>query len=480
MRKTGILLAISSLPSTCGIGDFGKEAITFIDTLCVNGVAIWQILPLNPMGHGNSPYQPFSSFAMDEIYLNIDDLRGMVGLPCQEHSFNPLAIRVDYDAVRMDKEPYLRECFQAFKKIKDYENFIQIPWVMPYVQYRVLRKLHPDTLWNQWKAPFNDYYKIGDDDLKSLKKEIEYELFLQYALSVQWMSIKKYANQQGIEIMGDLPIYVGLDSADVWANRDQFLLDKEGKPSFVAGVPPDYFSATGQRWGNPLYDWAKMEADEFVFWKERLRYNSLLFDCIRIDHFRGFDTYWKIPVECESAVDGVWEEAPGYALFDELFNTMPQLQIIAEDLGLMREEVYTLRDHYNLLGMRIIQFSFDPRNLVSDRKNCIVYTGTHDNQTIRSWFMDHHKSEQKEMKQSLKELGFNSLKIEDRFVQYALASNADIAIIPMQDLLGLLDDARMNKPGTVNAENWVWKMDSFEVFNKQVKKLSKWLIQYHR
>ncbi len=275
-------------------------------------------------------------------------------------------------------------------------------------------------------------------DLSPYEKDIEFELFVQYTLYKQWNDLKSYANSKGILIMGDMPIYVGIDSDDVWANQDLFLLDKKGRPTHVAGVPPDYFSETGQRWGNPLYDWPKHKSSGFKFWIDRLEYNSRLFDIIRIDHFRAFDTYWKIPADCPTAVKGRWIKAPGYAFFDKLFKELPDINIVVEDLGDLRDEVLELRDHYDFKGMRIVQFTFNPEGMDEDRENLIIYTGTHDNQTVRGWYSDLKAKEKTKVREYLKNNGFDYGSVSLNMIAYTLKSNAQIAIVPFMDVLNLI------------------------------------------
>ena len=357
MRQVGMLMPVASLPGRHGIGDFGKESYNFVDLLKEAKAAIWQMLPLNPLGYGNSPYQPYSSCAGDEIYISLDKLCEE-GLLKRVPDFHANASHIDYQAVRAFKGKYLRKAFEKFKPDAGYRKFIKMEWVYNYAVFLTLKKQNNLVAWNEWPIKQQNWIKDHEYDLTPLKEDIEYEMFVQYEFYKQWMELKKYANKKGIKVMGDIPIYVGIDSLDVWSGQENFLLGADGKPTFIAGVPPDYFSATGQRWGNPIYDWDYMEKDGFRFWLNRLDYSSKLFDIIRIDHFRAFDSYWKIPAECETAVDGEWNYAPGYKLFDTIFKEMPDINIIVEDLGDLRPEVLELRDHYGFKGMRIVQFCF--------------------------------------------------------------------------------------------------------------------------
>ena len=470
MRKTGILLAVSSLPSNFGIGDFGPSCYQFLDDCKLAGVKIWQILPLNPLGYGNSPYQPYSSFAIDEIYLSLELLE-KEGLLKKIKPFHAKSRQVDYPAVREYKLRYLWEAFFNFKENKKYKQFIQQDWVYSYAVFRTLKKINENRPWIEWPEEHKNWIKDQKADLSQHEEMIRFEMFVQFKCFEQWMAVKKYANKKGIECIGDLPIYVGLDSEDVWSHQSSFLLDDDGRPIFIAGVPPDYFSETGQRWGNPIYNWEELEKNDFDFWVERLSYNSKLYDAIRIDHFRAFDTYWKIPASCPTAIEGEWVEAPGYHLFDTLYERIDHLNIIAEDLGDMRPEVYVLRDHYHLPGMKITEFTFDVDQEAESRENMIVYTGTHDNQTLKGWLHDQSSQMRRKMKKFFAHSKQETLTY--CFLEYVLEDIAETAILPMQDILELDDRARMNVPGTIGSPNWEWKMTDFKEFEKRIPHLRK-------
>ena len=334
-RKSGILMPISSLPSAHGIGDFGVKSYEFVDLIKEAGFSIWQILPLNPLGYGNSPYQPYSSKAMDDLYISLDFLNDE-GLVLKAGEYNKDLNTVEYEEVREYKQHFYKRAFKNFKKDEEYFEFIKNDWVYDYAVFLTLKKSNNLMCWNEWPKSMKDWILDSKFDISKYEDSIEFELFIQYTLYKQWNNLKAYANSKGIEIMGDLPIYVGIDSDDVWANQDLFLLNKKGRPTFIAGVPPDYFCKTGQRWGNPLYDWEKLKETGFKFWIERLSHNSKLFDIIRIDHFRAFDTYWKIPASHETAEHGKWIEAPGYEFFDKVFEELPDINIVVEDLGNLR------------------------------------------------------------------------------------------------------------------------------------------------
>ena len=463
MKRAGILMPVASLPEAHGCGSFGKEAYHFADLIHKAGIRIWQILPLNPLGFGNSPYQPYSSYAMDDIYISLDGLKEM-GLIEKAPSFHRNAKQIDYEAVRKFREPYLREAYANFKPDLNYSAFSYQDWVRNYSIFMALKKANGMQCWLDWDEDQKNQPEEKKLDLKEYEDEILYQVFLQYILFLQWKALKQYVNDLGIEIMGDIPFYVGIDSADVWASRQNFLLDDDGRPIFIAGVPPDYFSATGQRWGNPIYDWEYMEKDGFTFWIERMSYTSKLFDIIRVDHFRAFDTYWKIKATCPTAIDGEWIEAPGYALFDTLLEKVPDIEIVAEDLGDLRPEVAVLKDHFNFRGMRVIQFSFLPASEEPDREHLLVYTGTHDNDPIVSWYRSLPKAQQRQMRRYLHNHGFRADSFPVNIIDYSLASDADMVIIPMFDWLHMGHDARLNTPGTVGAPNWMWRMTSLDPF----------------
>ena len=470
----GILMPVASLPSEDGAGSLGREAYSLIDFLSDTGFRIWQVLPMNPLGYGNSPYQAYSSYAGDELYIDLDLLEED-GLLTGEREKLPCTGRIDYQKAREYKLPYLKEVFKAFreqeKEKTEFDAFCREEWVRPYAVFITLKKNNGMRCWNEWPAEQRDWILDQKYDLSSLEEEICFEMFLQYLFRKQWLALKAYANSREILIMGDMPFYVGIDSLDVWKDRESFLLDDDGRTVFIAGVPPDYFSVTGQRWGNPIYNWERIEKTGFRFWIDRLRYSASLYDIIRIDHFRAFDTYWKIPATCETAVEGEWIEAPGYTLFDRLLEEMPDIWIVAEDLGDLRPEVLQLRDAYDLPGMDIAEFTLlDPKI----RKNQVIYTGTHDNQTVVGWYKNLDPDEREKVDRRLKREGTREKSVSYRMLHYVLNSAADYAIIPMMDLLELDDSARLNTPGTVGSPNWEWQMkdlDALELHRAGIKRL---------
>lgn len=462
-KTTGVLLAVSSLPSPYGIGDLGATARGWIDLLHQNGVRIWQILPLNPTGYGNSPYQPYSSCAGEELYLSLEQLAQQGLLPQPPIPFAGGAQRVDYQAVRTYKEPFLRAACAAFVPDAEYQAFVAQPWVQEYAVFRAFKKANEGRCWLQWPQWQRAWPETRTGALQDYRAEIDYQLFLQYQFVCQWQAVRDYARQKEVRIMGDVPFYVGVDSVDVWAHKSNFLLGEDGSPVFIAGVPPDYFSATGQRWGNPIYDWDYMAQNQFDFWVKRIGYNQTLFDIIRIDHFRAFDTYWKIPASCPTAIEGEWVEAPGYAVLDTLYCKIPKLELVAEDLGDLRPEVLALRDHYNLKGMKVQQFSLimsgkTARDAEPQRQNQIYYTGTHDNATLCEWYQSLTPPARRKLRRWLHRQGCGSGTVVQRLIAVALAAPAQWTILPLQDIMELGATARMNTPGTVGAPNWQWRL----------------------
>lgn len=480
MRQTGILMPVASLPSRTGVGELGEEAFRFITLLKENGVRIWQLLPMNPVGYGNSPYQPYSSCAGDELYISLDTLYAEGLLKEKAESFRERETSIDYDAVRTYKEPYLREAFQAFCEKKGqreaaYQEFISQDWVYEYGVFRALKKEQGGICWNEW----SEEAKRWPEDRYTLPEEVEaeaqYQMFLQYEYFVQWMKVKERANAEGIQVMGDVPFYVGVDSVDVWGGKDNFLLDTDGRPVFIAGVPPDYFSATGQRWGNPIYDWEYLKENHYQFWVDRIGYSSKLFDIVRIDHFRAFDTFWKIPASCPTAVEGEWIEAPGYEVIDILKEQIPGVNLVAEDLGDLRPEVLELKNHYHLKGMKILVFSIDTsgkygRDTFHDVENMIVYTGTHDNDTLMEWYHDLTCARRRKVRRFLARQGVKQGSVRDRLITYMLKSKAEYAILPMADVLGQGKEGHINTPGTVGSPNWEWRMPDFGLAEKEMKR----------
>lgn len=467
MRESGVLMPVSALPSPTGVGELGRQAHQFIELLSRNGVKIWQILPLNPVGYGNSPYQPYSSCAGDEIYISLESLQEEGLLEKQPEPFLEGETRVRYDQVRAFKDPFLREAFARFQPTDDYQEFIAQSWVEEYGVFRALKRANGGVCWNEWKEADKAWPEKRSPLSADVEAEAAYQMFLQYLFYRQWMKVREKARENGIRIMGDVPFYVGIDSVDVWAGKKNFLLDRDGQATFIAGVPPDYFSATGQRWGNPIYDWDYLKETGYRFWVDRIGYDQKLFDMIRIDHFRAFDTYWKIPASCPTAIEGKWIEAPGYEVLDTLLERLPGINLVAEDLGDLRPEVLTLKEHYHLKGMKILIFSLKTDGKYAydefhDRENLIIYTGTHDNDTLMEWYEKLTIPARRKLRRFLKRQGCGQGSVKDRLLAYTWKSRAEYAIVPMADILGLGREGHINTPGTVGSPNWEWRMPDMD------------------
>ncbi len=487
-RCAGVLAAVSSLPGNQGIGDFGRKTKQFIERIAESGFRIWQVLPMQPLGYGNSPYQPYSSFAGDPIFINIDRLSEMELLKQSSiKNLNKFKESVDYEAVRKFKEPYFKKAFYEFKKQferfeKEYQAFCaNSEWLDDYAVFITLKKHNEMKEWRQWPSDMKDWPRDRMQDLAPYENELFYEKFLQFMFFLQWNEIRAYAKERGVRIMGDIPFYVGLDSADVWMNRDEFLLEEDGTPSVVAGVPPDYFSESGQRWGNPIYHWKRMRANGYAFWMKRLDWQQRCYDIIRIDHFRAFDTYWQIPAECPTAIEGEWLEGESRAFFDMLYQRLPQIELVAEDLGYIRPQVLELKDAYRLPGMDVLLFRMEPKLLKHPaKKNSIVYTGTHDNDTAEEAYSKLTHNRRIALRRFFHNRGYSERNFHDLLVHFAFDSEADYVIVPLQDILGLKGEGHMNHPGTIGSPNWEWKLKDYKKLIKETDKLKAWLKQASR
>lgn len=463
MKKTGILFPISALPSVYGVGDFGQNAYQFIDKIAAAHLEIWQILPLNPLGYGHSPYQPLSSHAGDEIYLDIEAfIEAGLLYPDEVHIDNQQSLYVDYAKVRKQKQAYYRLAFSRFHGDQQYQEFVEKnkSWLYSYAIFRVFKSHHHERSWVEWPEEYKNYQHDQSFSLLPFTKDIDYQIFLQYFFFLQWQQLRDYAHQKNIEIIGDMPIYVGLDSADVWQNRECFLLEEDGTPSFVAGVPPDYFSKFGQRWGNPIYNWEYLKQHHYAFWVERMKASQQMYDRVRIDHFRGFDTYWKIPASEPTAVIGEWVEGPSYDLFDTLYSSIDHLSILAEDLGDLRDEVYQLRDHYHLKGMYVFQFHYA---YDFDFSKVVVYSGTHDNDTLVGWLNTLDEDEYKKLEELLQD--YSQQHMYQKILNYCLDLDAKEVIIPFWDLMGKDTSCRFNVPGKIGSPNWEYHLTDFQEFD---------------
>ena len=474
-------MPLSSLPSKYGIGDFGKSCFEFIDLLTNAGVKFWQLLPLNPLGGGNSPYQSICSYAIDPIYIDLSEFYDE-GLVDELESFNEKKKHVDYPKVRAFKMKVLHE---AFKNQRDtnkvaFKNFLkENPWIDAYARYLILREKNNYQEWWFWpKEERYDFYK-NTFDYSKYKEEILFTEWCQYIAYKQYLKLKKYANEHGIKLMGDIPFYVGSDSSDAWSNQDEFLLDENDRPRKVAGVPPDYFNENGQRWGNLIYDWEYMKDDNFTFWISRVEHASKLFDYLRIDHFRAFDTYWAINPECPTAIDGKWEKAYGEEFFNELKSKNLSIKLFAEDLGELAPGVEKLRDEFELPGMNVVQFTIlNPE--FKEKENQIIYTDTHDNDTLKGWILSLNAGDKELLKIALREKNISGRSLYDKLLNYTLSSECDYACIPIWDYLKLDSSARMNTPGTCGSPNWEFRLVTFADFIKIINDIKGRLIKFKR
>ena len=480
-RQAGILCSVTSLPSRFGVGDFGPSAYRFVDLLAEAGLSFWQILPLNPIGYGHSPYQPYSSFALDEQFIDLLALKkeGHIASPLPK--FDLKAKRVDYEAARAAKLPLLYEAFLSERKarpsaIKSFAK--KHPFVEAWSLFSLFHRRYARS-WEQWpeeaKFALQNKIKLSEQD----EVEREFEIYLQMKAYAQWDALHAYAKKKGIQIIGDLPFYVGYDSCDFWANQNMFRLGEDLAPSHIAGVPPDYFSETGQRWGNPIYDWEALEESDFAFLHDRILGNAKIYDVLRLDHFRAFDTFWKIPAWCETAIEGEWIEAPGYAFFDSLFRKAPSLKknLIAEDLGDLRPEVLVLRDHFAFPGMNVIEFTFHDDQIAKrafwNATNSVVYLGTHDNEPMASFYSSLDKEEKAKWAKALK--GIAQPTPTKKLMEFALKKKSKWVIFSLQDLLEQGNHTRMNSPSTVNDVNWTYRLPSLAPLKAKLKWLGELL-----
>lgn len=482
-RTSGLLLHITSLPSPWGIGDLGEEAQRFVDFLAAAGQRLWQILPLNPLGEGYSPYQSPSVFAGNTLLISLDSLREEGLLTPEEVSHELRHIsqvtqgqqyinsdKVDYPMVEEVKDRLLRRAFSNFQvrmdKEKDskYQDFLgeNEHWLEDYSLYQVLKEQTNGLAWYEWERPFlTREAEILKSQSEEFKEEIEYQYFLQYTFFSQWQNLKKYANSKGIQIIGDLPIYVAGDSCDTWVHREYFSLDPKGKPTSMAGVPPDYFCEKGQLWGNPLYAWKRMEKEGYSWWKDRIRQVLKNYDFIRLDHFRGFEAFWEVPAGESTAVDGRWLKGPGKKFFEALNEEFGKLPFIAEDLGFLTPEVHNLKNVLGFPGMKVYQFEAplqegkeaeNPELEITGLENTVFYSGTHDNDTLLGWYRKKlYKDNKAELPPEQRE------RVYKEILAKIYQSKAPWVIIPMQDILGLDSEGRMNTPGTVQG-NWGWRL----------------------
>lgn len=488
-RKGGVLLHPTSLPGPGGIGSFGRHAREFLGIISQARFSVWQVLPLTPPASGNSPYSSFSAFAGNHLLIDLEQLVMEGDLP-EELIYEPFDNkRVDFEAVIPWKEQLLRQAAESFFSLKDnnrLEEFWQFCdnsfWLHDYALFMALHRHYKHKPWFKWPtdiaARTSDAYERASIELGT---EIGVQKYMQWQFFRQWQSLKSESNRLGISVVGDLPIFVAHDSADVWCNRGLFLLDEAGLPTEVAGVPPDYFSKTGQLWGNPLYNWQRMADDGYSWWIERIRGMFRQFDQVRIDHFRGFEAAWHVPAKSKTAVNGAWVSGPGADFFSVAKDCLGGLNLIAEDLGVITPEVEQLRDRFGFPGMKILQFAFDsdarnPYLPHNHQPNSVVYTGTHDNNTTLGWLNEITPAVADNFRQYF---GFESDNDLMNMIRAAIMSVADTAILPLQDILGLPETGRMNRPGTAFG-NWDWRYETAQLSPELFTPITRMLVRYGR
>lgn len=488
-RASGILLHPTSLPSSHGIGDLGQSAYDFIDFMARSGQSLWQILPLGPTGYDHSPYtMNFSAFAGNPLMVSLEKLvaEGLL----EESEAAPLEDanrdRVQFSRVIPHKTKALRKAFERFKEQNqsELEQFSteQSWWLDDFVLFMALLEENDGKPWSHWERGIArrepDAMKAKADELS---EEIAFHRFVQFKFFQQWAALRAYVNEKNIQIIGDVSIYVCHNSADAWAHPELFKLDPQTlDPAYIAGVPPDYFSETGQLWGNPVYDWDACQASGFDWWISRFKATLQYVDWVRVDHFRGFEAYWQVPASEETAMNGEWVKAPGEAFFETLAEKLGSLPVLAEDLGVITPEVEALRDRFEFPGMKILMFAFDgdPNNTHLPQNyptNCIVYSGTHDNDTAIGWWESLTEQDKYKATQALGYSNPEDIKeINWLLIETALKSNADLAIVPLQDLLGLGHSARMNDPSVI-PNNWRWKYASSDLLTEEISRRFKGL-----
>ena len=494
-RAAGILMPISSLPSEYGIGCFSKSAYEFVDWLKKAGQSYWQILPLGPTSYGDSPYQSFSTFAGNPYFIDLETLieEGVLTKKeCDAVGWGRAKGSIDYKKIYEGRYPLLRKAYERSKVQENtgYQKFVEENswWLSDYALFMAVKDRFGGVEWKQWAddiklrwGPAMDYYR------EELYFDIEFQQYMQFKFYEQWMKLKAYANKKGIQIIGDIPIYVAMDSADTWAHPELFQLDEENVPVAVAGCPPDGFSATGQLWGNPLYRWGYHRETGYQWWLSRLSYVFRLYDVVRIDHFRGFDEYFSIPYGAETAVDGHWEKGPGIELFWRVREALGEKPVIAEDLGYVTDTVRDLVRDSGFPGMKVLEFAFDSRDsgCANDYlphnypENSVAYTGTHDNETLVGWWGSISKEEQKLTREYLCDTYTPEKELYKSLISLVMRSAAKLCVIPMQDYLGLDNRYRMNTPSTVGT-NWKWRIRKNQLSVKLQKEIHGIALRYGR
>lgn len=486
MRSSGILLPVSALPGKYGIGCFSREAYAFVDFLEKAGQRLWQILPLGQTSYGDSPYQSFSTFAGNPYFISLETLieEGVLTqAECDAADFGDSKKSIDYGKMYKSRYKILYQAYERtdLKADAGYAKFCRDNsyWLDDYALYMAIKKDHDDKCWSEWEKDIRIRKPAA---LESYREELSVQIgfykYLQFKFYEQWEKLKGYANAKGIQIVGDLPIYVAFDSSDAWANPKLFQFDEDCRPIAVAGCPPDAFSATGQLWGNPLYDWKYHKKTGYDWWTKRMAACYKMYDILRIDHFRGFDEYYSIPAYEETAEFGQWEKGPGYGLFEAIEKKLGRLNVIVEDLGFITDSVRELVAKTGWPNMKVLEFAFDSRDDAGPseyipyvyEKNCVVYTGTHDNETLLGWLDNISKDDRKMVECYLDEKGSEKERLVRSMILLALSSVADRCVIPMQDYLCLDNTARMNEPSTLG-KNWKWRMTSGQMTKKLAKEI---------
>ena len=466
MRESGILMHITSLPGPYGIGSMGKNAYAFVDFLEAAGQSYWQILPLTPTGYGDSPYQSFSSCAGNHYLIDLDTLveEGLLEkAELEDLVWETIPGRVDFGKLYEQRLPVLKKAWERFVPEDGYEAFLRENelWLPDFALFMALKAEFGGATWLTWPDALKNHEKAAlDQKREALKQEISLQYFLQYQFDKQWKALRGYANSKGIRIIGDVPIYVPLDCADVWAAPELFLLDENRRPEVVAGCPPDAFTADGQLWGNPIYDWQKMHDTDYRWWVQRLKAAEKLYDVVRIDHFRGFESYWSIPAGDTTARNGSWVKGPGVDFIRAIQKALPELDFIAEDLGYVTEEVRQLQLDSGYPGMKVIEFAFDSREASEYLPHLypvesVCYTGTHDNVTLKQWF---DEAIPEDIAYAKAYLGLNEEEGYIRgMIRAGMSSVSQLCVVQIQDYLELGREGRMNHPGTLSMENWTWR-----------------------
>ena len=487
-RSSGILLPVSCLSSKYGIGSFGTKAIEWIDFLHAAKQSYWQILPLSPTGFGDSPYQSFSAFAGNPYFISLDELSDEGLLEKSDYAdikWGKSDKKVDYETIYLNREKVLRKAFLRFKENDKLDSFIEDnDWLCEYGLFMVIKSLHGGKSWIEWEKQLQDRNSKSVKQIEDKHKEdIRFYAFIQYKFYSQWKALRQYANNKGIQIIGDIPIYVAMDSADVWAHPQMYQLDESNTPKEVSGCPPDSFAADGQLWGNPLYDWDKMAKSDYAWWIKRFNKCFELYDVVRLDHFRGLESYFAIPYEDKTAARGVWKPGPGKSFIDSIKKNLPEAKIIAEDLGYLTPEVYELLRYSGYPGMKITQYAFDNREAGdylphNYEKNSIVYPGTHDNDTLKGWL----KTAPTDCIEDA--IAYTGIKtknsLPEAMIRLTLQSASIIAIIPMQDWLNLGSNARINTPSTVGGNNWRWRLPENKLTPELAQKIANMTLTYRR